>query len=559
MRSWISGRLASIVSWLAIIVAMTVALAPLIPPREVASSDGRAFSAVSAFGDIEQIAQEPHAMGSDANDRVRAKIVDRLDALGISSEIQAFDVPDYYSGRGGTVRAVNVIARIPGHGSTGAVALVSHYDSDPTTPGANDNAAAVAALLEAARAILVDDQLKNDVMLVFTDGEEPAPRFGSTAFVEDHPWAADIAFVINLEAIGGQGPSFLTGLAGSGQWVLDQYVQAVPYPVAYSYLTTTEELIGGSNTDFATFRDQDVPGVEFVYLHGSSIYHTAADNPAAVSLRSLQHHGANTLALARQVGNLDLTAPRQDSTMVFFTIGRFAVARYPAAWTLPVVWLTALVLAVAAVRQRHWRWTLRSFGSSLLAVMVSAAAMTGIWFVVGGIRTDLRVAESYVYLATMLGLTVAIGWAFSRLTKRPIGSAPDALGVVLLWWAFGLLISMGAPGIGYLFVWPALVASLMLLSPWPYRGPRWPKLVMLVPVAVTALVLMSPAIDTYYQLAQPRPGNPDSEILFVVAIPVMLFGLVSELIRAFRVRGSDPSDGASVADAQAWPLAAAIR
>ncbi len=48
-------------------------------------------------------------------------------------------------------------------------------------------------------------------------------------------------------------------------------------------------------------------------------------------------------------------------------------------------------------------------------------------------------------------------------------------------------------------------------------------------------MLLVPAIDTFYQLAQPRPGNPDSELLYIIAIPVMLLALVVELFRVFWV------------------------
>ena len=57
-------------------------------------------------------------------------------------------------------------------------------------------------------------------------------------------------------------------------------------------------------------------------------------------------------------------------------------------------------------------------------------------------------------------------------------------------------------------------------------------------VSVTTLVLLVPAIDIFYQLAQPRPGNPDSEILSLIAIPVLLLALVVELLRVFRLRST---------------------
>lgn len=42
--------------------------------------------------------------------------------------------------------------------------------------------------------------------------------------------------------------------------------------------------------------------------------------------------------------------------------------------------------------------------------------------------------------------------------------------------------------------------------------------ILSVPVVGTALVLLVPAVDTFYQMAQPRPGNCHSEILSLIAI-----------------------------------------
>lgn len=51
----------------------------------------------------------------------------------------------------GGQRVENVIATIPGSRSSDVVILGAHYDSTPTTPGADDNASAVAVLIETAR------------------------------------------------------------------------------------------------------------------------------------------------------------------------------------------------------------------------------------------------------------------------------------------------------------------------------------------------------------------------------------------------------------------------
>jgi hypothetical protein len=531
-----------VVSWAVVLLAGAVGLAPLIPPGAPADPDVTAFSVARAFEHIERIARAPHPIGTPENERVRDLIIAELRALGLEPRLQTIEAPDYFGGTHGTVSVVNVMARIPGTASTRAVALVGHYDTVPTSPGANDDASAVAVMLETARAILAGPGLRNDVLLLFTDGEEPAPRFGSSAFVAEHPWAGEVGFVVNLEALGGSGPSTLIETSGPTGWLLDEYADALRYPAAFSYLTATAELIGGSNTDFGPFRDAGIPGVELAYLHGSPIYHTLADAPDRVGLRSLNHHGTNALALARHFGGLDLRGSHDAEDAVFFTFARRAVLRHPASWALPIAVAVGVVLVVA-VRRRRGSRTARSGAvvqgivTLLLVVLVSALATTAVWTVLAPGRATMGVAESYLYLAGLVLMTVGIGTAVSRLVGRRTGTRADVAGVVCVWWALSLLTSATAPGLSYLFVWPALAGALALLrtSSGAARARPWHDLAGFTLVAGTVLILLIPAVDTFYQLAQPRPGNPDSEILSLVSVPVALLALAVELIRGFWV------------------------
>jgi len=531
-----SSRLPALLSWIVLLLAVAVGVAPLVPPAPPPDLDAAAFSVDNAMDHIERVAQEPRAMGTPGNQRGREYIVAQLRALGLEPELQTIEVANYFSPRGEIVEVVNVLARIPGAAPTTAVAIAGHHDTVPDTLGANDDAGAVAIMLETARAILAGPSLRNDVILVFTDGEEPAPRFGSAAFAATHRWFSDIGFVINLEAIGSGGPSTVVEMNGPGRWMIDQYAEAVPYPVAFSVVTATTELIGGSNTDFATFRDAGVLGIDLAYLSGSPIYHTMADAPERVSGRSLQHQGANTLALVRHIGDLDFGHSRDDSKAVFFTVGRFSVVRYPASWTLPIALIAGAVLIAASWCQRGWLQSLRSVGTTIASVIVVAAAAVGVWIALGSWRSTMGIAESYLYLAGFIALAAGIGVAVARLTRRLIGTGSDAIGVVAVWWVLGLLITIVAPGMSYLFVWPALAGGLALLWRSPPTAGRWWQLAGLVLVSGTALVLLVPAIDIFYQLAQPRPGNPDSEILSLIVIPVVLLSLVVELLRVFRMR-----------------------
>jgi hypothetical protein len=537
----LSNRLAVAAAWAALLLGAALGVSSLVPPTPPIHSNPDDFSVVRALETIKRIAREPRPIGSPANQRVRDDITGQLRRLGLEPQVQAITAPDYFGEPGGSVEVVNVAALIPGTASTSAVALVGHYDTVPTTLGANDNASAVAILLETARAILVGPPLRNDVILLFTDGEEPAPRFGSSAFVEQHPWVDQIGFVINLETVGSEGPSTITGMSGPGRWVIDRYSEAVPYPTAFSFLTTTAELIGGSNTDFEPFLTAGIAGVEFAYLHGSPIYHTMADAPERVSLRSLHQQGANTLALIRHMGDQELGPTRDDSNAVFFSLGRYFIVRYPITWALPIALLAGVVLITAGWRQGEWLGILRSFGATLAMIIISIAAGAGIWTVLAGRRGTMGVAESYLYLAGLLVLTAGISILMARLTRRQAGTMPDATGVVAVWWLLGLSIAIFAPGMSYLFVWPSLAGGLALL--WRTTQPTNPRWLPVFSglVTGTALALLIPVIDTFYQLAQPRPGNLDSQILFIAAISVLFMALFVELFRVFWLRPSEHS------------------
>jgi len=208
------------------------------------------------------------------------------------------------------------------------------------------------------------------------------------------------------------------------------------------------------------------------------------------------------------------------------------MVRYPVTWDLPIALLAGVVLIAVGWRQGEWLGILRSVGATLAMLIISIAAAVGIWTVLAGRRGTMGVAESYLYLAGLIMLTAGISIIVARLTRRQVGTVADASGVVTVWCLLGLLLAIFAPGMGYLFVWLALAGGLVLF--WrssSSAGNPW-QLVFSALIVGSELVMLIPAIDTFYQLAQPRPGNLDSQILFIVAIPVLFMALYVELFRA---------------------------
>ena len=107
---------------------------------------------------------------------------------------------------GGDRQGLNLIGRKQGNdGSLPTIMVSAHYDTVPGSPGADDNANGVAALLEAAR-ILGAVSVRRSVELVAFDMEEVQPDsmslVGSGTFVKSMVGEGQYEGVYNLEMIG---------------------------------------------------------------------------------------------------------------------------------------------------------------------------------------------------------------------------------------------------------------------------------------------------------------------------------------------------------------------
>lgn len=106
---------------------------------------------------------------------------------------------------GKTVR--NIVAEIAGSEKPQEIVLIgAHYDSVTGSPGANDNASGVAALLELART-LAGEQLRRTLRLVAFTNEEPpffqTSEMGSRVYAKEASRKGEkIVAMVSLETIG---------------------------------------------------------------------------------------------------------------------------------------------------------------------------------------------------------------------------------------------------------------------------------------------------------------------------------------------------------------------
>lgn len=115
-----------------------------------------------------------------------------MSRLGVHAEVQRTTA--FGPGRGQRVSAATVENIAGVHKGTAggkAVMLVAHYDSVATGPGAGDDAAGGASVPEVLRALKAGPPLRNDVVALFTDGEE-AGLLGAWGFVGEHKLAREV-------------------------------------------------------------------------------------------------------------------------------------------------------------------------------------------------------------------------------------------------------------------------------------------------------------------------------------------------------------------------------
>src|SRR5262249_51178235 len=128
----------------------------------------------------------------------------------------------------------NVIARLPGTGGrSDALLLAAHYDSVAAGPGAADDTAGVATLLETLRALRALSPLQNDVIFLITDGEEDG-LLGASAFVAEHPWMRDVRLALNFEARGNSGVSQMFETSPGNGALMNTLAKSLPHPSASS-------------------------------------------------------------------------------------------------------------------------------------------------------------------------------------------------------------------------------------------------------------------------------------------------------------------------------------
>ncbi len=453
-----------------LVVGTYMSMLSTTPPRIPEKILPEDFSVQKELEHIKAIAQKPHPVGTEEHDKVRDYIAGELKALGLNPEIQETSAARRIEGRYYIYEVDNIVAKLQGTDNSKAILLMAHYDSVSGSPGANDDGAGVAAILEILRALKAGPQIKNDIIVLISDAEEIG-LWGAQAFFDEHSWVNEIGIVLNLEARGSKGITTMFETGWNNKWLVNEFEEAARYPVGNSLIDEMYQRMP-NDTDFSIFKDKGFQGMNFAYIDGWQAYHMPSDDLESLDEHTLYHHGSPILAMARHLGNMNLDAfPEGDA--VYFNVFRSLMIIYSDKW----VWIFTLfvgLLFVGTVAMGYWhkRLTIKGlilgFAGSSIFVGIGIGLISLVWRLIGLRYGDmLETFTLYsdfrnVYLLGFVFLMVAIfSLVYSSYTRW--ASVQDLSAGALLWWLIGMgAISVFIPGGSYLVTWPLLFAILAL-------------------------------------------------------------------------------------------------
>ncbi len=463
---------AAIVTFIFIAGIAATAIYDLQPPKPLpATAPDSLFSADRAAGYIRDIAASPHPLGSPENVKVRDYIVEQLSEMGLQPRLDTAVVTGSYLGIHYAASVINIVAHLTGSDNSRAVLLMAHYDSVPTGPGASDDGSGVATILETLRALKASYPLKNDVIAIFTDGEENG-MMGAQAIAGNDSLLRQVGVALNFEARGTSGPSLMFETSDGNGWLIEQMAKSGSDIAATSFMYDGYKHLP-NNTDFSWLKAKGMSGMNFAFIGDLERYHSEMDNYTNIDERSIQHDGSHALSLTKQFGNLTLPGPGSGND-IYFNFFWPAFFYYPASYVSTISAVAALLfflmIYIGVKRKMIGLW--KSLISILLPLGPVVILAVGTFFLWKGIGNSYPEAGYFLFdafygdgmlLLAVISLALAATSTFFIYMRGFFRSSEMAAGALFWWLVLAVISTFYLPHGAYIFQWPLLFSSSALL------------------------------------------------------------------------------------------------
>lgn len=430
--------------------------------------------------DLETIVGDgtPRVVGTPGAAAGRDRIAGILASLGLSVERQRTRIER----RAGVVDVENLVAVIDGSGTDvrAPLAVVAHSDSVVGSPGASDDGAGVAALCAVARALVARPPV-HDVLLLVTDGEERG-LLGAQAFMAQHPAAASLRAVVNLDARGASGPAAIFELGPQSAWLSGVISEFVPAPRTQSLAAAIYERMP-NGTDFTVFLAAGATGFNVAFIGDVAAYHRPEDTVARQSPWTRAHLAGTALGLVR---GLDARWPEggaiPDGRAVFGDVLGAWVLRWPERWTPWIVGIAALVLGTGSLRARIGAPSPGSVAAGVSRSLVACFAVVVASTLIGWLLSAAASAAGVDLVRTpgRAWAVALVGWLAAGVLAAGAGAwlgrraAPwDAvMGAWAVWLAPAAAAAYVLPSASMLLVVPLVAAAAACIASrrWPMTG-----------------------------------------------------------------------------------------
>ncbi len=431
------------------------------------------FSLDKALVHVKNISQKEHYVGSVGHKEVQKYLVDELKKLGFEVEIKQ-KVAANKKWLAAT-NTENIIAKLKGTSSRKSLLLLSHYDSGMHSSfGASDAGSGVAIILEGIRAFLAKNQPhKNDIIILISDAEELG-LLGANAFVSDHPWAKNIGLVLNFEARGSGGPSYmLMETNGKNSKLLSEFLAAKPnFPAANSLMYSIYKMLP-NDTDLTVFRENgNINGFNFAFIGDHFDYHTAQDSYERLDHESLLHQADYLMTTLPYFANSDLENLNSDEDFVFVNFPFIGVLTFSFSMVFPfciiatVLFLLLLFFGIS-LNKITIKGAIKGFIPFLLSVILSGGISFLLWKLLLIIHPQYKdilhgfTYNGYAYITGFLFLNLWIILKIYSYFFKEEKPASLLVAPIFIWIVLNFVISGVLKGAGF-FIIPVFCALLIL-------------------------------------------------------------------------------------------------
>lgn len=413
---------------------------------------------------------QPHPTGSEANKIVRDRIIAQLRISNLEPTIQAKRQCSLFANH--CVEIENIIALHKGTSTGHALLLMVHYDSKMHSPGAGDDMAAVATLLENANQLAQAPAIKNDIIFLFTDGEELG-MIGATAFAKHHALIDKVGLVANFEARGSSGPSVLFETGDTSGDAIAHFVKFSTTPSGSSLFA---EVYGRmpNNTDFTIFKDMGLNGFNFAFTGSPRHYHSPFDTIENLNKNSLQHQGQNQLDIIRAFGDQDLghykSTSSQAGNRVFFDV--FSAVYFDWSTTTSWVCIGIVILVFSYILVASYKNKQVNIGKVILAIPAALMSILALIASAYLLRWPLAIwpgingldhGAPYASRVSLLLCTIYIATITAKTFGKWFKSKELELGFWIIVLAMLIFLQINAAGTVYFLLIPILIFVLTRL------------------------------------------------------------------------------------------------